>query len=50
MKKCINCNKTYEKTKNIRIDLGIAVIEQKQCPYCQCPVNTKIRKAKYEKN
>ena len=40
--KCINCNKKYEEEKNIKVDLGIATIEQKQCPYCQCPIDIKI--------
>lgn len=44
--KCLNCNKVYSETKNIKVDLGFATIEQEQCPYCQCPVNTKIKHIK----
>ena len=41
-KECPNCNKEYKEEKNVEFDLGFAIIEQKQCPYCQCPINTKI--------
>ena len=41
MKKCINCNKEYEKENIIKLNLGFVRIEQKQCPYCQCPIDTK---------
>ena len=46
MKKCPNCNKEYNKIKNIKINIGFATIEQKQCPYCQAPISTKIHKEK----
>lgn len=42
MKKCNNCNKEYEEAKNIKLNLGFARIEQSQCPYCHCPIDTKI--------
>jgi len=42
LKECPNCNKVYEKEKNLKLNLGFARIEQSQCPYCQCPINTKI--------
>ena len=42
LKKCLNCNRTYEITNTVKIDLGFAIIEQKQCPYCRCPIDTKI--------
>jgi len=42
LNECLNCNKTYKENKNIKIDMGFAKIEQKQCPYCQCPIDTKI--------
>lgn len=40
--KCLNCNEVYNETKNIKLNLGFVIIEQSQCPYCQCPIDTKI--------
>jgi len=47
LKECHNCNEVYNETKDIRIDFGFARIEQKQCPYCQCPIDTKIIHKEY---
>ena len=42
MKTCSNCFKNYNKEYENEFDLGFAKIYQSQCPYCQCPIETKI--------
>ena len=44
--KCTNCNEEFTKPYEIKMDLGIAVIYQKQCPKCQCPLHTDIQHKK----
>jgi len=44
MHKCTNCEYEFDEPHRVRINMGIAIIDQVQCPKCQCPIETEITK------
>ena len=43
MRKCnLNCKKEFSKPHNININMGFMEIIQKQCPFCQMPIETEM--------
>jgi len=40
--KNIECQKEFDKSHDMKISLGFIEIIQKQCPFCQIPIETEM--------
>ena len=40
---CIKCKATFDKAKEVVVDMGFSKIIQSQCPRCGFPISTDIK-------